>query len=180
MKGVVFTEFIEMMEDMFDPNMVDTVLGDPALQTGGAYTSVGTYDYKELFIIVGGLSKHTGVPTDEIILKYGRHLFKRFHQMMPDFFEKPKSAFEFLFCIEDYIHVEVRKLYPDAELPSLDSQQDGDNKMIMTYRSSRPMADFAEGFIRGCIDFYKEKISVTTQDQNTDISYCRVFTLIKE
>ena len=41
MKGIVFTEFLEMVED----------------QSGGAYTSVGTYDHNEIFRLVNCLSE---------------------------------------------------------------------------------------------------------------------------
>ncbi len=45
MKGVVFTEFIEMVEDQFSADMVDDIIDDAQPPSGGAYTAVGTYDH---------------------------------------------------------------------------------------------------------------------------------------
>jgi hypothetical protein len=48
MKGMVFTEFLEMVEAKFSADMVDDIISDSDLPNGGAYTSVGTYDHSEL------------------------------------------------------------------------------------------------------------------------------------
>jgi hypothetical protein len=179
MKGVVFTELFDMIESAFGPNMLDDVLDDCDLKSGGAYTTVGTYDHTELLQIVSALSKNTKTPVKDLVHKYGYHLFFRFHSMMPVFFEKPKSAFDFLESVHNTIHVEVKKLYPDAALPHFETQRIDSNHLIMIYRSCCPFADFAEGLIHGCIDFYKEKISIQSEDTNTPGEFSRVFTLIK-
>ncbi len=180
MKGIVFTELFDMVEGLFGANMIDNILDDCDLETGGAYTTVGTYDHQELLQIVKSLSRHTNLPTKDLVHKYGYHLFSRFHDMMPVFFENPKSAFEFLESVHDYIHVEVKKLYPDAALPHFETTRENDDTLIMIYKSHCPLADFAEGLMHGCIDFYEEKIDVHSKDQNTEGQYSRIFTLTKQ
>lgn len=180
MKGIVFTELIDMVEATFGVDMMDDVLDDCELESGGAYTAVGTYDHTELLEIVSVLSKHSNIPVKELVFKYGHHLFSRFHELMPVFFEKPNDAFEFLESVHDYIHVEVKKLYPDASLPSFETEKSGDNALVMTYRSQCPFADFAHGLMQGCVDFYKENIVIEGEDKNTDGEFCRVFTLTKQ
>lgn len=180
MKGIVFTELFDMVEGLFGADMIDDILDDCELESGGAYTTVGTYDHSELLQIVGALSKHTNLPTKDLVQKYGHHLFFRFHEIMPVFFEKPSSAFEFLESVHDYIHVEVKKLYPDAALPRFETQRSGDNKLTMIYKSHCPFADFAEGLIHGCIDFYKETVDIHSEDKNTEDEYSRIFTLVKQ
>lgn len=179
MKGIVFTELIEMVEATFGQDLMDDVLDDCTLESGGAYTSVGTYDHRELLEIVSVLSKHSDIPVRDLIHKYGHHLFSRFHDMMPQFFDGPTSAFEFLESVHDYIHVEVKKLYPDAALPEFQTERQGDDTLIMTYKSQCPFADFAHGLMQGCIDFYKENIQIEGEDKNTDNQFCRIFTLTK-
>lgn len=180
MKGIVFTELFDMVVNQFGANMVDDVLDECDLKSGGAYTSVGTYDHHELLAIVGALSKHTGVSIKDLVHKYGHHLFSRFHALMPVFFEKPKSAFEFLESVHDTIHVEVKKIYPDAALPHFETSRPQTDRLIMIYKSRCPFADFAEGLIHGCIDFYKEKIEIKVEDRNSEGEYSRVFTLTKQ
>jgi len=180
MKGIVFTELFDMIEGLFGAYMVDDVLGDCELESGGAYTSVGTYDHSEFLQIISALSKHSDLPVKDLVHKYGHYLFFRFHEIMPVFFEKPKSTFEFLESVHDYIHAEVKKLYPDAVLPHFKTERNGDDRLIMVYKSRCPFADFAEGLIHGCVNFYKEAIEIQGEDQNTEEEYSRIFTLTKQ
>ncbi len=48
MKGIVFTELIDMVEATFGEDMMDDVFDDCDLESGGAYTAVGTYDQSGL------------------------------------------------------------------------------------------------------------------------------------
>lgn len=179
MKGIVFTELIEMVETTFGADIMDEVIDECDLESGGAYTTVCTYDHKELIEIVSKLSEKTDIPTKDLIVKYGHYLFFRFHKMMPQFFEEPKTTFDFLESVHGYIHVEVKKLYPDATLPNFKTDRKENTQLIMTYTSRCPFADFAEGLIQGCIEFYKENITFQTEDKNTKEEYSRVFTLTK-
>lgn len=42
MKGIVFREFITMVETQFSLETADAIIADSTLATGGAYTTVGT------------------------------------------------------------------------------------------------------------------------------------------
>ena len=53
-------------------------------------------------------------------------------------------------------HGEVRKLYPDAELPTFTCDTSTPGRLTMLYRSSRPFADLAEGLIAGCVAHFGE------------------------
>lgn len=179
MKGIVFTEFFDMVSHVFDDNMVDNIIDDCDLETGGAYTAVGTYPHTDLLQLVSALSKRSDISVRDLVNKYGYHLFFRFHEIMPVFFEKPNNAFEFLESVHDTIHVEVKKLYPDAALPSFKTKRADDQTLVMIYESQCPFADFAHGLMQGCIEFYKENITIESEDKNTDEMFSRVFTLQK-
>lgn len=179
MKGIVFTEFFQLVGTLFSEDMVDDIIDECDLETDGAYTTVGTYNHTELLQLVGALSEKSKIPVKDLVYKYGHHLFSRFHELMPVFFEKPQSAFDFLESVHDTIHVEVKKLYPEANLPSFKTTRTDQNTLIMVYESQCPFADFAHGLMVGCIDFYKENIQITSEDRNTKDIYSRIFTLKK-
>lgn len=160
MKGIVFAEFLDMVEEKHGAELVERVIESAELASNGAYTTVGTYDFRELIALVTGVSNATGTAPQQIVRDFGENLFKRFFALFPQFFENVPDAFTFLRNVESYIHVEVRKLYPDAELPSFTHRTVADGQLEMTYRSSRPFGDFAEGLIRGCIAHFKEPIDV--------------------
>lgn len=162
MKGMVFTEFMDLVETHWSLDMVDTLISDSGVASGGAYTAVGTYPHEEIVALVQSLSRQTGLPVPELIRTFGQHLFKRFSQIYPRFFEGVEGSFAFLSGIEDIIHAEVRKLYPDAELPTFEVEQ-SPGRMVLTYISNHPFPDLAQGLIEGCIAHYGENIHVTRE-----------------
>lgn len=179
MKGIVFSEFIEMVEDVFSPEVADKIIDDAELPSGGAYTSVGTYDHVELVELVGRLSRETDVPVAGLVRAFGTHLAGRFSSLYPVFFEGVDDVFEFLETIEDHVHVEVRKLYPDAELPTFDTRRTGNSGMDMVYRSRRPFADLAEGLIQGCAEHFGNTVEVSRDDAMDGEFYSTTFHLNK-
>ena len=56
MKGIVFTEFLDMVEARFTPEVADRMITAAAVPSSGAYTAVGTYDYHEIIQLVVQLS----------------------------------------------------------------------------------------------------------------------------
>ncbi len=161
---MVFTEFLEMVEEKYSPAVADSVIERSELPSGGAYTTLGIYDHKEMLQLVTHLAAETGSSKQELMRAFGEHLFTRFLDTYPQLFAGIDSALDFLRRVEDYIHVEVRKLYPDAELPSFQCWMVNSAQLSMTYRSKRPFAALAEGLIRGCIDHFDEHVDLEITD----------------
>ena len=168
MKGSVFCEFVEMMEEEFTADMADEIISSTELESGGAYTTVGTSDHHEMLALVTQLSEKTCTPVPDLDRAFGRYLFGRVVQLYPTFFEGVDGAFRILDRIEEHVHVEVRKLYPDAELPTFATSRPNDDTMVMVYQSRRPFADLAHGLIEGCITHYNEPINVESEDLSND------------
>lgn len=160
MKGVVFTEFLEMVESRFSADMVDDIIDDADLPSGGAYTAVGTYPHEEMVALVVALSTRSGAAVRDLLLAFGEHLFGRFVAGYPAFFTGVTDAFAFLAGIEDVIHREVRKLYPDAELPRFDVERHTATELVLLYRSGRHFEDLAEGLMRGCVAHFGGGITI--------------------
>ena len=164
MKGLVFTEFLDMVEQTFSADKVDDIIEASNLPSGGAYTAVGTYPHSEIVTLIQNLSKQTGVPVPALVKAFGHFLFGRFVVLYPTFFSSTPDIFDFLESIENYIHVEVHKLYPDAQLPTFETHREGTQKLIMIYRSPHPFATLAEGLLEGCLTHYQIKAQVDMVD----------------
>lgn len=164
MKGIVFTEFLEMVADKFSEDMVDDIIDDSELPSGGVYTAVGTYSHAEIVELVVSLSKRSNIEVPDLIRAFGQHLFQRFSELYPSFFPDGITAFDFLESVENYIHIEVRKLYPDAELPSFDTRRENDTTLVMLYSSAHPFATLAEGLIQGCMSHFEVDADITMTD----------------
>ncbi|MFT4760017.1 MAG: hypothetical protein ACI9LN_001986 [Saprospiraceae bacterium] len=160
MKGIVFTEFIEMVEKKFGDEMVDKLIEENDLPSKGIYTSVGMYDYAEMVTLLVDLSKRTEIPVPKLMYTFGEYLFQTFVDSYGYLFQDLPDTFTLLESIDQHIHVEVMKLYPEAELPSFKTQRIDDKTLKMIYHSKRKMADFAEGLMDASFVYFKEEATI--------------------
>ncbi len=156
MKGMVFTELLTMADEMLGPDRVEAIIEESNLPSGGAYTAVGNYDHAEAVTLLTAFSKASGIPAADLLERFGEHLLTFFHQHYPGFFANGSDAFEFLESVESYIHVEVKKLYPDAELPRFVTVREEPDLLRFDYYSSRHLEYLAKGLIQGCLKYYGE------------------------
>lgn len=166
MKGIVFTEFIEMVEQTFGYEMVDDLIESNDLPSGGSYTTIGTYEHGEMISLVTTLSQRTKAPVPDLLFTFGKYIFQSFTKRYPEFLEASDSFFDFLESIEKYIHVEVRKLYPDAELPKFETSLLDEKTLEMNYFSERRMGDFAMGLIESSMEYFGEKGTIDMNLKN--------------
>ena len=178
MKGLVFREFLGMVEDEFGYETVDTIIEKSKVPSKGVYTSVGTYKVEEMFALVGELSREKDIPTDKLLFVFGKYIFDVFRSSYPHFFKNKNNSFELLSDVEDIIHVEVLKLYPEAELPSFEVKQVSRSEMSMLYHSPRRLSDLAEGLITGCLEYFNEKATIKKEIVEQDGSVV-LFTIVK-
>ena len=164
MKGIVFTEFIEFAEHELGPALIEETIAAQDLPSGGAYTSVGTYDHREMVQLLAALSKAAGTEMSDLLYGFGRYLFSRFVVAYPAFFEGVGSSLDFLERVDSHIHVEVKKLYPDAELPRFECQRPDRDNLILVYSSSRALPDLAEGLIAACGEHFGETLAIMRED----------------
>jgi len=165
MKGIVFTEFLDLVESKFGLEMVDQIISSSDLKSGGSYTAIGTYEFSEMLQLITNLSQNTSISTDDLLLTYGEHFFSVLESGYPDMLASYSDAMALLSSIENHIHVEVRKIYPDAELPTFEILSQSENTLQMIYRSSRAMHMFGLGLMRSAFKYF---------DQKSDIKYEKI------
>ncbi|MEM9077127.1 MAG: heme NO-binding domain-containing protein [Bacteroidota bacterium] len=160
MKGIVFTEFLEMVESTFGLHVVDTIIENSNLPSSGAYTSVGTYDFNEMVALLTELSKATQIPANDLLYTFGHYLFTGLAEAHPEVVSGYKTPLALLCCIEDHIHIHVKKLYPDAELPKFKILSKTDNTLEMVYSSSRGLYALAHGLIVKTFEHFEKMVKV--------------------
>jgi hypothetical protein len=168
MKGIVFTEFLDMVEHEFGYEVVDHIIESSELDSDGVYTSVGTYPHSEIVQLLMNLSSKVSVEPELLLNAFGKYLFDTFLKGYPQFFSSVDNAFDFLKSIDNHIHVEVLKLYPDATLPQFNSFVEDESKMRMVYKSERKMAALAAGLMEKSIEHYNQKATITTKNLKED------------
>lgn len=160
MKGIIFVEFLQMVDEQLGMETTEELIEKSDLDSDGVYTTVGTYPDSEMISLVVNLHQKTKIPISGLLRKFGEYLFTRFVLRYTNMMEDFNSGFELLRRIDDYIHVEVAKLYPEAQLPKFEYEDVDENILRLIYKSERKMPDLAEGLIAAAMAHFNEKHTI--------------------
>ncbi len=168
MKGIVFTEFLDLVEDKFGLEVLDKIITQSNLESGGIYTSVGTYKFSEMLQLLQHLSAHTDISIDDLLLVYAEHFFGVLEESYPGLLATYKDPIEMLSSIENHIHVEVRKIYPDAELPTFEVLEKTEDSLVMVYKSNRAMHHFGLGLMNKTFEHFNSTATIVLEKLKED------------
>ena len=77
MKGIVFREFMQMVEDQFSLETADAIIEASHLASGGSYTSVGTYPHEEMVELVQITTPESSAAAHEALTGHAEEVLKR-------------------------------------------------------------------------------------------------------
>ena len=161
MKGIILAEFVEYIEQQLGEDVAQTIIDKSEVESEGAYTRVGMYDYQELISLLTQSAAETETEASMLLEGFADHLFGVFKRDYGVFFEGVNNAVEMLMQIDDHIHVEVKKLYPDAELPKFDYTQQ-DSQLTLNYQSPRPLALVAQCLVSACLKYFGDNETLSS------------------
>ena len=180
MKGIIFNNFLTYVEAKHGEAVLQrTMKKAGSIDKNGSYVETQTYPYEAMFQLACNLSAQTGVTLAQTFEDFGEYLFSNLARMFSSFFAPDETLFSFLQKLEDHIHVEVRKKYPDASLPSFTFDPIDANNLRMIYTSERAMSDFGIGLIKGAAAWFKRDVFVGKKDLTPDHSGTRVELLVR-
>lgn len=159
MKGMVFNQLQEFVESEHGIVVWDEALSACNLPSDGIYVSTMSYEDDELQQLVAYFSNLLNIDAGALVRLFGAFLFPRLFEMAPDEAKQAVDLKSFLLMIEDIIHVEVKKLYADANLPEFD-YQDNQQDLTMVYRSPRKLCHLSEGLIEGAALQFREEVTI--------------------
>jgi predicted hydrocarbon binding protein len=120
----------------------------------GVYTSAATYADDEAVQLITEICNRRDMEQGDLLREFGKYMFPRFHDLYSELIDHYDGLIPFLLTIHDTIHVEVKKLYPDAQVPSFEYERPSADSLTMFYRSERRMCRLAEGLIIGAADHF--------------------------
>lgn len=177
MKGIVFSTFFEMIEEEFGFDMVDHLIEHSDLGHDGMYVAGGNYPHQEMVQLVGTLHKATQITIPDLLEAFGIFLFHKLNSIRPDFSKGKKTALDYIASVHHVIHVEVRKLYPNAELPTFNVISLKDRRLVIDYSSPREMETLAIGLMKGCAELYDTTLTISQKDISTPEEHTIRFTI---
>lgn len=178
MKGLVFTTFFEFCESRYGADMLDDIIVVSNVRGGGAYTSVGTYPFEDMVALLTALVAASGKDLKSLLEDFGQFCFAKWVNYSPSHFANT-NLFEVLANIDHFHETEVRKLYPDAELPSFRIERRDSEVLYLRYYSCKPLADLAVGVINGASQHLADPVIISYQTvADRDAPYVR-FTIAR-
>lgn len=179
MKGIVFVELIRMAESVMGEESVDDILDKVDLESDGAFSAVGNYPCRELLQIVDAVGAELGASAETLHRHFGHWMFGRFANGYPVFFKGKNDGFDMLESIENEVHLEVRKLYPEVELPTFATERLEDGRFKMVYSSERPLHHFCHGLIEACLQYSKQDVAIEMSKRKEGDKFCAEFVMQK-
>lgn len=155
MKGVIFCLLKKMIVTRVGPQAWQALVDRTPLATpDAAYVGPATYPDADLYALVGTASAMTGQPIGELLAAFGRFILPDLVRVSPLFVPPGTTARSFLRSVDRVIHVEVRKLHPEVNLPYFAYEEPAPDRLVMLYRSPRMLCSLVTGFIAGTGDHF--------------------------
>jgi hypothetical protein len=161
MKGFIFTNFIEFVETNHGLEMVDEMITNCNLPSQGIYSSFSSYQFDELVSLLTFVSQKTNVNPEILLEKFGVFVFPYLigkHSYIIENFDNP---IDLIGGIENHIHIEVKKLYNDADLPTFRVVEKTEKKLSVIYNSSKGLTYFAIGLMKETLNHFNVKGNIT-------------------
>jgi len=179
MKGIIFVKFNEFIEELWGDEFWDELLEEAQLPSEGAYTTVVTYDDQELFILIGLVADKQNISVKDTQFAFGKWVFKELYNIAPTRAHNIQDVFEFLYAVQDFIHVEVHKLNPYALIPKFQFLSRTNDKLSFQYLSPRKLCFFCEGMVYGLAEHLGQKIRVFQSECEYEGGQCCVLKVEK-
>ncbi|MFT6907780.1 MAG: hypothetical protein ACI9MS_000265 [Glaciecola sp.] len=161
MLGNILTGLYDLVEETFGLEVLDELITASNLSTEGIYSGIGSYPHSDMISLVQNLSRIVDMPSETLMHVYGAYLFKSLMASHVHYVGMMTSSFDIFTHLDGMIHVEVAKLYPEAEVPKFSCEVLSPDTVKLCYQSERPFASVAEGLIEGCGTYFGEELTIT-------------------
>ena len=162
MKGIIFNLFEEFLDDTQGAGIYEQVIASAHLDTPDPDLMVapGTYPDADFEAILNAAADHCRTDGDDLLRAFGRYALPLLAQRYPLFFTPFDHPRDFLKQTGMVHHVEIKKLYKDAQTPAFACREDGD-ALVLRYDSERALCPPVEGLITGLGDYYQVPIQAS-------------------
>lgn len=146
MKGLLFTELMEMVEENFGYNTANAIVQHSKLSTNGVYTAARSYHRNEMSILFQQLHKQTRVSIQKLSIIFGMHLSKRIAFNYPHYFDYINRIFSFISKKESI------KRHHDEQL--FEFIESSENSLTIIYNPVLKANCISDGIAQGYLEYF--------------------------
>lgn len=139
MKGLLFTELLEMVEEDFGYSTANAIVLGAPLSSGGVYTASRSYHRTEMSVLFEQLQRHTRLPAEHLSAAFGRHLGKRITQAYPQH--------------KTYVHRIFTMIGKRCTTPVFQYVSTGPASLTVLYNPYAKTACLTDGLLKGYLDY---------------------------
>lgn len=161
MKGVIFKAFEDFVTTNWGDEVYEQLLDNTQLTTDEPFVGPGTYPDADLLALVSTAIAKLGVPLEDALRAFGKHAFPLLAAGAKDLVDAHAHPKPFLAVVDSIIHMEVRKLYPDAETPRVLIEDVGPDKAVLRYESARGLCAVLVGLVEGAGDYFDSPVALS-------------------
>ncbi|MEM6960813.1 MAG: heme NO-binding domain-containing protein [Myxococcota bacterium] len=158
MKGVVFNLLEAFVVEGWGEETYERLISKCPLKTKEPFVGPGTYPDSDLLVIANAAARTLGISLDDALVAFGAYCFPKLAATLPAGLEGYDSAKGFLLDVDRVIHVEVRKLLPEAKTPKFTYEDPSPDQLYIRYESERKLCRFMEGLLDGVAAYFQIKI----------------------
>ncbi|MFT6835716.1 MAG: putative hydrocarbon binding protein [Francisellaceae bacterium] len=160
MQGSIFTSFSEMVIEKMGMAVWNDLLAKVRPTSEGIYTNGMQYKDSEIMALVAALSEITKIDPPNVIRTFGQYLFSDLYNNSSSDLSHINNLRDFLIYIESVIHKEVKRVYPQAYLPTFECSDTSDGDFVMFYHSKRKLCYLSEGLILSASEHFNQPITI--------------------
>ena len=177
MKGIIFNVFEEFIAENFGAEAYEDIL-EKADSSTQVFVGPATYPDEDLFKLVGLAVEKSGLELSTALQLFGKFLFDKLASGYPQFLESQTDIKLFLKSVQNMIHVEVAKMYPESNTPHFEFRDEfeTDSRLVIHYISQRNLPDLMAGLIDGAAEYFNVKVSQSWQ-AHSEQKNCWIFDL---
>lgn len=176
MKGMVFNLLEDFIVAGHGQDTFEKIYKNTNLITKDPFIGPQVYPDEDFLALVSTACTELSLPVEAAVREFGKFCFPKLIEVDESFTKTTSSTLDFLKTVHGIIHVEVKKLHPDAELPAFSYSDLNNNTLVMEYRSTKKLCFFAEGLIDSCASYFGESVKISQgKCHHKGDQYCEIY-----
>ncbi|PKQ63882.1 hypothetical protein BZG02_07655 [Labilibaculum filiforme] len=163
MKGIFFTEFLEMIEKDYGLSLAEKIISDLGVGNNGVYEAIADYPYNQFVEMCDLLSFELRISVSDVVKNFGEYLFSRLVILFRPSFAGNSNIFDFLGKMDEFMHGKIQENFMQVDIPHFRAIKINDSTFQMSFQTEKILVDLAIGLFMGCQRFFNEELTLSTE-----------------